>query len=191
MAADEERDGFRFRGGHNAIDLTATLQARLKPAPRELLKTPEDLARWLVAARLAPTPPETRETDLVQARRLRETIYALADAQLRGGDGSSPRNMLNMIAAGIPAVAQLSPDGKVRLVGAADALLVTLAREAVHLFGSEMVDRIHQCQSPTCTIFFIDTSRSGDRRWCSMSGCGNKAKVAEFRRRNREANTAG
>jgi predicted RNA-binding Zn ribbon-like protein len=28
-------------------------------------------------------------------------------------------------------------------------------------------------------------SRSGHRKWCSMSGCGNKAKVATFRERNR------
>jgi predicted RNA-binding Zn ribbon-like protein len=32
----------------------------------------------------------------------------------------------------------------------------------------------------------VDTSRSGERRWCSMAGCGNKAKVAEFRQRQRK-----
>ena len=48
-----ERDGFRFRGGHPALDLTATLQGRLKDTQRELLAEPEDLVRWLVAAGLA------------------------------------------------------------------------------------------------------------------------------------------
>src|SRR3569833_4790886 len=48
----EDRDGFRFRGGSIALDLAATLQARLKPSPRELLATPQDLDRTLVSVGL-------------------------------------------------------------------------------------------------------------------------------------------
>jgi predicted RNA-binding Zn ribbon-like protein len=36
-------------------------------------------------------------------------------------------------------------------------------------------------------VLFVDTSRKGDRRWCSMSACGNKAKVAGFRKRERRS----
>jgi predicted RNA-binding Zn ribbon-like protein len=184
----EERDGFRFRGGHPAIDLPATLQARLKPTPRELLNAPHDLSRWLMAAGLAPTLPDAGEDDLLQAHTLREAIYVLANARLPDGpDPSAAREALNAIAAAPPAVPHLSPEGDVQLIGPASALLATLARDAIHLFGGTLADQIRQCQSPTCTLFFIDTSRSGDRRWCSMSGCGNKAKVAEFRRRKRQA----
>lgn len=184
----EERDGFRFRGGHNAIDLPATLQARLKPAPRELLKTPHDLARWLVAAGLADALPDASESDLLLARSLREAIFALANARLPDGpDPSAAIAVLNTIAAAPSAVPQLTPQGEVQLAGPVAALLATLARDAVRLFGGEDAEHIRQCQSPTCTLFFVDTSRSGDRRWCSMSGCGNKAKVADFRRRRREA----
>lgn len=187
----EERDGFRFRGGHNAIDLPATLQARLRPSPRELLKTPADLGRWLVAAGLAATPPEADDADLALARELREAIYALANALLPGGaDASAAREVVNAIASQTPAVPRLLPGGGVELIGSAAALLSTLARDAVHLFGGDAVDDIRQCQSPTCTLFFVDTSRSGDRRWCSMSGCGNNAKVREFRRRKRQADAA-
>ncbi|HEX4711246.1 CGNR zinc finger domain-containing protein [Phenylobacterium sp.] len=184
----EERDGFRFRGGHNAIDLPATLQARLKPTPRELLKTPQDLVRWLAAAGLASSPLEANESDLTLARSLREAIYALANAKLPGGpDPADALTVLNAVAAEPSATPQLTADGEVRLVGPVSALLATLARDAVRMFGGEAADHIRQCQSPTCTLFFIDTSRSGERRWCSMSGCGNTAKVAEFRRRRREA----
>jgi predicted RNA-binding Zn ribbon-like protein len=184
----EERDGFRFRGGHVAIDLPATLQARLKPTPRELLRTPDDLARWLVAAGLAQTTPQTTAPDLALAHALREAIFTIADARFSGrANASGAQAILNEIAAAPSAVPRLSPEGRIELVGAAAALLATLARQAVHLFGGEAADHIRQCQSPTCTLFFVDTSRSGDRRWCSMSGCGNKAKVAEFRRRQRGA----
>ncbi|MGY4399019.1 putative RNA-binding Zn ribbon-like protein [Sphingomonas sp. UYAg733] len=183
----EERDGFRFRGGHTAIDLTATLAGRLRAAPRELLEMPADLARWLVAADLAATLPEAGGDDLADAHRLREAIYALAKARLPGGtDAAAARDVLNEIAGAPSAIPRLSGDGIVQLIGTAGALLVSLARDAVHLFGGEAADRIRQCQSPTCTLFFIDTSRAADRRWCSMSGCGNKAKVAEFRRRKHQ-----
>ena len=182
----EDRDGFRFRGGYNAIDLPATLQARLSPAPRELLATPADLARWLVSAGLAAAAPEVTADHLATAKTLREAIYVLAGRR-SGAQAKAARETLNGIAVGPAAAPQLQADGSVRLVGSVDTLLATLAHEAVHLFGGDAAKLIRQCQSPTCTLYFVDTSRRGDRQWCSMSACGNKAKAREFRRRKREA----
>lgn len=187
-ARPEDRDGFRFRGGCNAIDLPATYRARLSPSPRELLNRPRDLARWLVSAGMAGALPKTTIDDLAMARVLREAIYVLASRR-SGAEAETARHTLNRIAAGAPAVPRLQADGTMRLEGTARALLVTLARDAVNLFGSDAV--IRQCQSPDCTLYFIDTSRKGDRRWCSMSACGNKAKVNEFRRRRRESDKSG
>ena len=181
----EDRDGFRFRGGANAIDLPATLQARLSPAPRELLATPADLARWLVSAGLAPATPEASAEDLATARALREAIYVLAGRD-KGPAGTTARQILNGIAAGAAAVPELQGDGSIVLRGSAGALLASLAREAVQLLGADTVELIRQCHSPTCTLYFIDTSRRGDRQWCSMSACGNKAKAAGFRQRKRK-----
>ena len=183
-ALPEDRDGFRFRGGSNVIDLPATLQARLGSSPRELLAAPEDLGRWLVSAGLAAVAPKPTAKDLATARLLREAIYVLAGTRAVS-KAEAARNTLNQIAAGVAAVPRLQNNGTVHLEGSAHALLVTLARDAVQLFGSEGVTRLRQCQSPTCTLYFVDTSRRGDRRWCSMSACGNKAKVDEFRRRKR------
>lgn len=180
----EDRDGFRFRGGSNAIDLCATLQARLSPAPRELLVTPDALARWLVSAGVAAAVPQVTDTDLATARALREAIYILAGRR-GGAEADAARETLNEIAAEQPALPRLLKDGSVSLTGSAGALLVTLAREAVQLFGSDAAEFIRQCRSSTCTLYFIDTSRKGDRRWCSMSACGNKAKAAGFRQRKR------
>lgn len=180
----EDRDGFRFRGGSNAIDLCAALQARLSAAPRELLATPQDLARWLVSAGIAPSAPQATDADLVAARSLREAIYILAGRR-SGVEADAARETLNEIAAGLPALPRLLKDGGVSLTGSAGALLVTLAREAVQLFGSDAAELIRQCKSSTCTLYFIDTSRKGDRRWCSMAACGNKAKAAGFRQRKR------
>ncbi|NEJ40784.1 CGNR zinc finger domain-containing protein, partial [Rhizobium ruizarguesonis] len=38
-----------------------------------------------------------------------------------------------------------------------------------------------------CTLFFLDTTKSHRRRWCSMALCGNRMKVAAFRSRKQEA----
>jgi len=182
--AAEERGGFRFRGGCPVIDLTALLQARLKPVSRELLQTPDDLARWLVAAELVENSPETTDDDLHTARMLREAIFTLAEnLHGRAGDAADARQIVNAIASRPSAVPVLHPDGHVRLCGSAATLLSTLAREAVHLFGGPAAALVKQCQSPSCALYFVDMSRRADRRWCSMSACGNKAKVAEFRRR--------
>jgi len=186
-ALAEDRDGFRFRGGNPAIDLTATLQGRLKPVQRELLATPQDLDRWLVSSGLAEGPPEASEQDLQQARALRESIFALAEQLDRRPLDGHAIETLNQVAAGHAAAPQLRPDGSMVTERSASGLLTLLAREAIQLLSGANSCHIRQCEAPQCTIFFVDNSRSGDRRWCSMAGCGNKAKVAEHRKRRRAA----
>ncbi|HSX59682.1 MAG TPA: ABATE domain-containing protein [Tahibacter sp.] len=180
----EDRDGFRYRGGTAVLDLTATLRARLSSAPQELLATPRDLDRWIVAAGLVASSPGADDADLRTARALREAIYVLAGERDAAALSVSACKVLNRTAKTPAAAPALRADGTAQLKGSVAQLLSTLARDAIHLFGSRAI-AIRQCQSPTCAIYFIDTSRSGDRRWCSMSACGNKAKVAEFRRRRR------
>lgn len=183
----DSRDGFRFRAGNVALDLPATLTGRLKPAQRDLLAAPEDAGRWLVAAELAQKLPVTEMEDVVEMRRLREAIYSLAMAHINGSKAPvGARAALNRIAAGAPlAIPYLESSGKMRLSGPARGFITLLAHEAIRLFSDDRCGRIRQCEFETCALLFLDTSRAGDRRWCSMSGCGNKAKVAEFRRRKR------
>ena len=177
----EERDGFRFRGGHLALDFTATLAGRLKEAQRELLATPADLDRWLVSSRLAARRPGAGEADLEQARTLRETIYAMAT----GSGSNAIRQRLNALANGRAAVPKLTQSGGLVREGSAAELLTTVAQQAVELFGGPDLPRIKQCEAGGCALLFLDLSRSGRRRWCSMDSCGNRAKAEAFRRRQR------
>lgn len=182
-APPDQRDGFRFRGGHRALDLVATLAARLKPEPRDLLALPGDLDRWLLAAGFAAEPRAT-DADLHSARRLREAVHDLASARIAGLPGpASARADLNALAAAPAAAPQLDAEGVLAWRGSAAGLVAEVAREAVLLLGGAQAARIRQCEADGCAILFLDTSRSRDRRWCSMAACGNKAKVAEFRRR--------
>jgi predicted RNA-binding Zn ribbon-like protein len=182
----DQRDGFRFTGGHLSLDLGATLAQRGRPAPRELLGSPADLSRWLVAAGLATRPVDVSEDDLVQARELREALYRLAQARVRES-AAAPGDVavVNRWAAELTPVPQLGPNGVAWIRAGVRGMLSTLARAGVELLGGELGDRIRACSGPGCAILFLDASRAGDRRWCSMAACGNRAKVAEFRRRRR------
>ena len=92
------------------------------------------------------------------------------------------RRTINHVAAGVGLVPQLGPDGAtiVRPVDA-EALLVAIARDAVALFGGTEAGRVRVCASETCGLLFVDRSRPGQRRWCSMQRCGNIAKVRSHR----------
>jgi predicted RNA-binding Zn ribbon-like protein len=48
-------------------------------------------------------------------------------------------------------------------------------------------DRIRPCAHPDCILWFLDTSRNGTRRWCSMAACGNRAKAQRHYSRQRDA----
>ncbi|PTQ12059.1 hypothetical protein CLG96_05655 [Sphingomonas oleivorans] len=187
VSHEETRDGFRFRGGLAALDLTATLTGRLKETQRDLLARPEDVVRWLRAAEFECGTIAPDDHLLDSARRLREAIYTLTMGRITGQAlPARARTVLNSIARLPAAAPEIDSDGRARLRSDAGALLAFVAREAVLLLGGEMADRVRQCEGDGCAILFLDTSRSGDRRWCSMAACGNKRKVAEFRRRKRE-----
>ncbi|WP_433334411.1 CGNR zinc finger domain-containing protein [Spirillospora sp. CA-294931] len=52
-----------------------------------------------------------------------------------------------------------------------------VARALVDLLGGAPPDRVRRCAGDACVLWFLDTSRNGRRRWCSMTGCGNRAKA--------------
>ncbi|MGH8826162.1 MAG: CGNR zinc finger domain-containing protein [Jiangellaceae bacterium] len=48
----------------------------------------------------------------------------------------------------------------------------------MQLLTTGPLDRIGRC--PGCGCLFLDTSRNGRRRWCSMSTCGSRTKSARY-----------
>jgi predicted RNA-binding Zn ribbon-like protein len=71
--------------------------------------------------------------------------------------------------------------------GGLDWLLAAIARSAAELIAEGASARLRVCSNPDCGLFFYDTSRTRRRRWCSMSRCGNRHKVAAFSRRHSAA----
>src|SRR5690606_24380823 len=61
------------------------------------------------------------------------------------------------------------------------AALAPVALAAGRLLGSVHPSRVRRCASRECLLWFVDTSKGGRRRWCSMARCGNRAKAARHR----------
>lgn len=177
---------FHWKSGRLCLDFVATVGERWR-RNFERLRTPADLSRWLVEASLVTTEPEVRGADVEAARALREAIYRVAK---RAGEGTpDARDIAEINAwAAKPALApQLSRDaGSVRWASerGVSAALASIARDAVDLVSGPLAARVRECAAPDCALLFVDTSRPGTRRWCSMSACGNRMKTAGYRRRH-------
>ena len=177
---------FHFSSGRVCLDMLASLGSR-SGAAFERWRGTDDLARWCVEAGLLDQAPVVNEADLEAARALREALYRIVQAR-RGelGPERDDIDLLNSWAARPPPAPQLGPDGCSRHQvsdGTLETALSTVARDAVDLLTGSQVERIRECAEGTCSVLFVDTSRPGKRRWCSMNRCGNKVKKAAFRKR--------
>ncbi|GAA4562393.1 CGNR zinc finger domain-containing protein [Planotetraspora kaengkrachanensis] len=181
-------DGFRFGNGRLCFTFTATLGDRGAPVPRERLAVPGDLARWCVRAGLLAEASPVGPATLAGARRLREAIDRAAE-QVRTGGFPDPRDaaILNDWAARPALAPRLDEVGRLRWrqEGAqVRHVLALVARDAVDVLTGPARSRLRRCADPDCAGLFVDVSRPGNRRWCSMNTCGNRAKKAAFRQRN-------
>src|SRR2546428_375102 len=183
MAADR----FRFDAGSVALDLVATLDGRSAQLV-DRLPGPADLALWLKGAGLVESPPDVGEASHAACLALREAIHGSARAAADGAvPGARDRELINQFA-GLPLrVPILDAKGRLRwsATDPVTAALGTIARDAATLIGGPVARAIRSCQEPRCSMLFVDRSRGHRRRWCSMSACGNRAKVAAHRQRVR------
>ena len=70
--------------------------------------------------------------------------------------------------------------------GAMSALL-PIADAIADLLTAHDHRLVHKCANPACMVWFLDTTKRGNRSWCSPAICGNRAKVVAFRSRQRGA----
>lgn len=180
-----------FIGGHPALDLANTIFDRHAPAEEnELLNAAADLAGWFQAVGLADagqartiTEHSTEEV-LTTVRTLREAAYAIF-AALSGGRDPEPGALGTVLAAaaeGLRTGAVGVRGGRPALPGSGvepEAVPGFLALLALDAYFTLPPERLGAC--PRCGWLFVDTSRGGRRRWCSMKTCGNREKVARHR----------
>jgi predicted RNA-binding Zn ribbon-like protein len=163
-------------------------------APTEGLHTLGDLLRW--AETTERLPPALllrfhRSTDIFSdAMGLRETIFRCF-AAAASGDAPTDDDLtaLNAALATAPPRQRVSHGGwdiGTPAPSAVTLLASTLWSAADLLVGNQLA-RVRQCANPECGWLFLDNSKSGNRRWCSMSACGNRAKAHRhyLRQKNR------
>jgi predicted RNA-binding Zn ribbon-like protein len=68
-----------------------------------------------------------------------------------------------------------------------DSLLLPIAKSMAELVSNNDFTYVKACEGPTCTLLFLDRTHGHARRWCSMAVCGNRAKQAAHRKRERRA----
>ncbi|MFB9676121.1 CGNR zinc finger domain-containing protein [Streptosporangium vulgare] len=170
-------------GNALCLDFTNTVNSR-PVARRDWLATPEEAVTWAHAA----GHPIERRTGLAaalpEARDLRETVFRVFRPLTDGDD--PPRADLDALTAtyaGGLAHARFEHDeGRFRFVWPAPRTVGTLLREvaasAVDLLARGPLERIHAC--PSCYWLFLDTSKNGRRRWCSMTTCGSRDKARRY-----------
>lgn len=189
-------DGQVFRFDAGALCLEFLLSGAL--SPWEQLHAPADLAAWLPLTRLGPVGEvAVDEAGLADAKRLRAALLHLAhQAATRNGaskelfepvgeGGEAAVQVVNGFAAAPPPVPELGDSMQwswAEPVTCAQ-FLSAVARDAIELFGGPRAGRVRMCGGERCYLLFLDTSRPGARRWCSMDRCGNRHKLRTRRGR--------
>ncbi|TDC91350.1 CGNR zinc finger domain-containing protein [Actinomadura sp. 7K507] len=179
----------QFIGGHPVLDLTNAVFDRAHPTEDgELLETPSDVLTWCASAGLFDRVPPLAEADglVAEVQAVREQAWAVFSAVAR--DSAVPAEafgaLLERAGTGVRAGYVQRPDSPLDHFTAdwtaPAAIPAVLALLAVHALYTLPPDRIRECGR--CGWLFLDSSRGGRRRWCSMSTCGNREKASRHRR---------
>jgi predicted RNA-binding Zn ribbon-like protein len=175
----------------------ASARTQARSGAGERLRTAADVRRWLGEhAPLADThgsPPSAPEGRILldEALRLRTHIREALEAH-RLGRRVPALALLGinraLHASPITRTLELDTDGLALMEHSTGSLplssLAAIALDAARLLSTVAPARIRRCASSDCGAWFVDTSKGGRRRWCSMARCGNRAKAATHRRRH-------
>jgi predicted RNA-binding Zn ribbon-like protein len=198
-----QKQNFTFLADHLSLDFVGT-EFRRSGDHQDRLETFDDLRDWLKQAGLLGSPDavalvkrssaNTSERVLSAARELRKSIRAAAEAIIDGKPvppGSIRAvNSLLLKRNGHFQIERRSARLERRFVSEmadALALLAPLAESAADLLCDANPVLIRKCADESCDLLFYDSTKNHRRRWCSMSACGNRAKVAAHRARQRVA----
>ena len=196
------KDGFLFVGNHAALDFLNTRPVQNGEA-QELLPDFEALLRWFRAAELLNGHDASAlqkscgksagaQQFVEKVRQLREDLRKEV-LSLEGGTNVHRKaiDKLNLLLAAHPMIATVrhTENGLEMELSfkpsKPEDLFAPLAQAFAKLLTDADRSRLRKCGQ--CVLHFLDTSKKGTRRWCSMQLCGNRLKVAAYARRKRLA----
>jgi predicted RNA-binding Zn ribbon-like protein len=182
-------------GNALCLDFANTVNTRPHPT-RDWLSSPGGLLSWASATGLVPDPALRDESAeaLSELQSFREEIYDVFAAI--SADEAPPTDQLASLTR---AYATALPQATWRPAGSGPSRLVPawpaparswevgwhVASSAMQLLQQGPLERVGRC--PSCRWLFLDTSRNGQRRWCSMATCGSRTKAARYFAKTRQA----
>ena len=178
--------------------------------PTDSISDSDALVAWLRKARLlseraASAERATLRDDPDEAARrmerfgnLRDLLRAMSEEIVADGQPSraNVRELNHILRDGLhyhqlEMNAEGTEYGLARVGDKLDQARATIAGTLADFVASGPVHRLRICANGGCREVFIDRSPTGRRRWCDMRTCGNQAKVARHRARQRVSGTPG
>ncbi|GLY15392.1 hypothetical protein Kisp01_24070 [Kineosporia sp. NBRC 101677] len=176
-------------GGHPAVDLVNTVDRPDGHPPYDHLATYPELLDWSrrvgvlsqaeTDALLGSVSPSAAQRAVQRVQELREVLIETFTAVTAGAPVGSWPQLQPYVVEAIEH-AELHGHGLRWPAEAAQAMLWPLAHGAFVLLTADPADleRLKHCGA--CHWVFIDRSRNGSRRWCSMGDCGNAVKSRRY-----------
>lgn len=146
----------------------------------------ESLRWWLASRSLVEEEDAVKDQDLAWALRVRDALTTKVRENMGEPPDATATEFLNRAAeqTGLRVCFGCGDDSPIHV----DA---TGVRGAIgRILGSAFLaeldgrwERFRVCHDPGCSSVFFDGSKNKSGKWCSMSACGNRAKVRAFRER--------
>lgn len=178
---------------HPALDLLNT-EAQIAGNPYDFWRTNDDVLRWMQRSGFLEeisTLPDDMLDLIEEARELRAIARELVEQRKAGLCRSGSAERLNAFLREYQRYPVLSCSNadEVRLVwqptsSSRAQLLGAVAEAVARLLAEADFKLVRQCEDQECMMWFYDRTKAHRRRWCSMALCGNRNKVAAYRKRN-------
>lgn len=197
MVKNKKIDNITICGGALTVDFINTVRDRVTTPLPDYLDSFSDLLYWALRIELidnkkfreiseyAGQHPKKAAAFFDEAVATRELLYQLLHfvSQQREVPGTLLDNFYNLTAKYFPFLKLEQQDGTFVEKwdfesGSFMYILAPIVKDGYELLLNAQLERLKEC--PKCAWLFLDTTRNGKRRWCSMKTCGSNVKALEW-----------
>jgi predicted RNA-binding Zn ribbon-like protein len=188
-------------GGHLALDFANTVDDPFGPQHFDHVADYRGLVAWArrvgivsdpsatALLRMARENPRRAASAVRRAASLRTALNETFGALVEGRPPEAGWERLRPFVTAALRRARLAPSGHPELTSAWDlsdlqSPLWPVAEAAYRLLTGPELERLKRCAG--CPWLFLDQSRNGSRRWCSMEVCGTHEKIRRYVTRRAE-----
>jgi predicted RNA-binding Zn ribbon-like protein len=190
LKAPTSENHLDFAGDHLAINFINT-RRMVEGQLTDTLQSGRDVKEWLKRLEVPVAKGTLPFSDSMLLERSRELREIALTAVKNRKSGKMPSLVaLNRFLAAAPSHVVLTTDDAdsicvTRVYGkeTVDAFLAPVAEAVADLLANGDFDLVRHCEGHDCVMWFYDRTKGHRRRWCTSTGCGNRAKVAAFRAR--------